>query len=114
MSREAAITRALHHLESGAFKADLAGRIAVQTESQNPERTSELLRYLEQEMRPAFESMRFTCAILHESTRARAPFLYAERIENAEAVTVLGYGHGRRHARARPGVGSGAVALDPE
>ena len=94
MSRDAAIARALRHLETDAFKADLARRLAIQTESQNPERTAELLRYLEQEMRPALESMGFTCAILHEPTRARAPFLFAERIENPEAVTVLGYGHG--------------------
>jgi acetylornithine deacetylase/succinyl-diaminopimelate desuccinylase-like protein len=94
MSREVAIARALHHLDTGAFKADLARRVAIATESQNPDRAVELLRYLEQEMRPAFENMGFTCNLLHEPTQARAPFLYAERIENAQAVTVLGYGHG--------------------
>src|SRR5215217_2718372 len=94
MSREVAIARALHHLDTGAFKADLARRIAIATESQNPDRAGELLRYLEQEMCPAFESMGFTCTLLHEPTRAHAPFLYAEHIENSEAITVLGYGHG--------------------
>src|SRR3712207_8774775 len=86
MSRDAAIARALRHLETGAFKADLARRLAIQTESQNPERAGELLRYLEQEMRPALESMGFTCAILHEPIRARAPFLFAERIEDRKST----------------------------
>lgn len=94
MSREAAIARAVEHFDSGAFKADLARRVAMPTESQNPERAPELLRYLEAEMRPALEGLGFTCAILHEPTRARAPFLYAERIEDPAAVTALGYGHG--------------------
>ena len=68
MSREVAIARALHHLDTGAFKADLARRVAIATESQNPDRAVELLCYLEQEMRPAFENMGFTCNLLHEPT----------------------------------------------
>jgi acetylornithine deacetylase/succinyl-diaminopimelate desuccinylase-like protein len=93
MSREAAIAAALAHFESGAFKADLARRVAIPTESQNPDRAGELVRYLESEMRPAFEALGFTCRILEEPS-AKGPFLYAERIEDPALVTVLGYGHG--------------------
>lgn len=47
MSREATIARAVQRLETGAFKADLAPRIAIATESQNSDRGVEFLRYLE-------------------------------------------------------------------
>ena len=39
MSREAAIVRAEAYLDGGAFKADLARRVAIPTESQNPDRS---------------------------------------------------------------------------
>src|SRR3546814_213863 len=83
----------LQCFDSGAFRALLARRLAGPTESQNPERAGELAAYLEAEMRPAFEAMGFTCSTLtHE--KARAPFLYAERIEDPALPTVFGYGHG--------------------
>ena len=94
MSREAAIGRAVAHFDSGAFKQDLARRVALPTESQNPDRAADLLRYLEEEMRPELERLGFSCRILEEPTKARGPFLFAERIEDPNALTVLGYGHG--------------------
>ncbi len=93
MSRQDAIARAEAHFDSGAFKTDLARRVAIPTESQNPDRAADLARYVEEEMRPALEAMGFTCSILTEAA-ARGPFLYAERIEDPSLVTVLGYGHG--------------------
>ncbi len=92
MSREAAIAAAREHFDSGAFKADLARRVAIPTESQNPARKAELARYLDEEMQPAFEALGFACQTLEEAS-AGGPFLYAERIEDPELVTVLGYGH---------------------
>jgi acetylornithine deacetylase/succinyl-diaminopimelate desuccinylase-like protein len=44
-------------------------------------------------MRPALEAMGFTCRVLTQS-KARGPFLYAERIEDKALPTALGYGHG--------------------
>ena len=38
MTRDAAIARAEHYFDSGEFSADLARRVAIPTESQNPER----------------------------------------------------------------------------
>ena len=93
MSRATAIANAEQCFDSGAFRALLARRLARPTESQNAERAAELAAYLEAEMRPAFEAMGFTCSILTHD-KARAPFLYAERIEDPALPTVLGYGHG--------------------
>lgn len=93
MSRQDAVSRAEAHFDSGAFKADLARLVAIPTESQNPDRAADLVRYIEDEMRPMLEAMGFTCRILTEQ-KAKGPFLYAERIEDPALVTVLGYGHG--------------------
>ena len=93
MTRDAAIAHAHAYFDSGAFKVDLARRIAIPTESQNPDRAPELRRYLTDEMIPAFEALGFRCEILEEP-KARGPFLYAERIEDPALLTVFGYGHG--------------------
>jgi acetylornithine deacetylase/succinyl-diaminopimelate desuccinylase-like protein len=93
MSRADAIARAARHFDSGAFKAELARRVAIPTESQNPERTGELARYLETEIKPALESQGFRCRTMTHP-KARGPFLYAEHIEDPKLPTVLGYGHG--------------------
>ncbi|WP_144638719.1 M20 family metallopeptidase [Bordetella genomosp. 13] len=92
-TRTLAIEQAERHFDSGAFRELLARRLAVPTESQNPDRAEALEQYLRTEMRPAFEAMGFTCRELtHE--KAKAPFLYAERIEDPALPTVFGYGHG--------------------
>jgi acetylornithine deacetylase/succinyl-diaminopimelate desuccinylase-like protein len=93
MTRETAIARAEEYFDSGAFKADLARRVAIPTESQNPERTGELAHYLEAEIQPAFMALGFGCHIVTHP-QARGPFLVAERIEGDGLPTVLGYGHG--------------------
>ena len=69
MTRAAAISRAQTYFDSGAFKADLARRVAIPTESQNPERAPDLARYLESEIQPALEKLGFKCRTL---TLARA------------------------------------------
>ena len=93
MSRDAAIAAAEKHFTSGAYKADLARRVAIPTESQNPERAADLKRYLDAEMVPALEQLGFACEVLTQA-KARGPFLYGERIEDKSLPTVLGYGHG--------------------
>lgn len=93
MSREAAIQRAREHFDSGAFRKTLARRVAIRTESQETGRESELARYLDEEIGPELEAMGFACRVLrHES--AQGPFLIAERHEDDELPTILGYGHG--------------------
>ena len=93
MTRSAAIARAGEHFDSGDFRATLARRIAVPTESQNPDRSEVLAAYLADEMQPAFEAMGFECRTLTHP-RAKAPFLFAQRIEDPALPTVFGYGHG--------------------
>lgn len=93
MTREQALAQAEQCFDSGAFRALLARRLALPTESQNPDRAAVLADYLESEMRPAFEALGFTCRTLTHP-KALAPFLYAERIEDPALPTVLGYGHG--------------------
>jgi acetylornithine deacetylase/succinyl-diaminopimelate desuccinylase-like protein len=92
-TRTDAIRQAEACFDSGDFRRTLARRIAMPTESQNPERADVLRQYLEAEARPAFEAMGFSCRIL-QHPKALAPFLYAERIESPDLPTVLGYGHG--------------------
>ena len=93
MTRTTALEAAYRQFDSGEFKQALARRIALPTESQNPERADMLVRYLQEEIRPAFEAMGFECRLL-EHPKARAPFLFAQRIEGAGLPTVFGYGHG--------------------
>jgi len=94
MSREHAIAQAQRYFDDGGFFADLARRVAIPTESQNPERGAELARYLEAEMRPTLEKLGFSCETMANPDARGGPFLYAERIEDAAFATVFSYGHG--------------------
>jgi acetylornithine deacetylase/succinyl-diaminopimelate desuccinylase-like protein len=93
MSRSEALSRAKLVFDSGQFRDVLARRIAMPTESQNPDRAPCLVDYLNQEMRPAFERLGFRCTTLSHP-RSAAPFLLAERLEGEHLPTILGYGHG--------------------
>ena len=91
MSRDDAICHTEFYFDSGAFREDLARRVAIPTESQNPDRAPVLTIYLENEIRPALEALGFECRTLSEG---QWPFLLAERMEDEARPTVLGYGHG--------------------
>jgi acetylornithine deacetylase/succinyl-diaminopimelate desuccinylase-like protein len=91
MTRDAAIHRAEAYFASGAFREDLGRRVAIPTESQNPDRAPLLARYIEAEIKPTFEMLGFACHTLSEDGW---PFLLAERLEDPARPTVLGYGHG--------------------
>lgn len=93
MSREKAIAEASRYFDEGGFAADLARRVAIPTESQNPERRGELRAYLEREMRPTLEALGCRCELI-ENPLGSGPFLYAERIEDDGLATVFSYGHG--------------------
>ncbi len=93
MTRIAAIDHAEKYFDNGAFKADLARRVAIPTESQNPERAPELASYIESEIKPALEALGFRCRVLTHA-KARGPFLFAERIEAPGLPIIFGYGHG--------------------
>src|ERR1700722_15364275 len=93
MSRDAAIARAADYFDTGGFKSDLARRVAIPTESQNPDRAEDLARYIDGEMKPALEALGFRCRVLRHA-KARGPFLIGERIEDPALPTVFIYGHG--------------------
>jgi acetylornithine deacetylase/succinyl-diaminopimelate desuccinylase-like protein len=91
--REAAIAAALAPYRSGALRETLARRVAIPSESQNPERSAALTAYLVDEMRPDFAAMGFETEIV-DNPRGAWPLLIASRIEDEAAPTILGYGHG--------------------
>jgi acetylornithine deacetylase/succinyl-diaminopimelate desuccinylase-like protein len=91
--RDEAISAAAATLENGAFREVLARRIAIPSESQNPERAEALKSYLADEMVPAFGAMGFATEII-ENPRGNWPLLFATRMEDAALPTILGYGHG--------------------
>ena len=93
MSRSDAISQARSQFDSGEFRQTLARRVALPTESQNPARAEVLTDYLETEMKPAFEAMGFQCRLMTHPL-GKAPFLFAQRIEDPALPTVFGYGHG--------------------
>lgn len=94
MSRATAIARAEEYFDARRFQADLAGLVAFETESQDPDKRDELGRYLTDAMRPRLEAIGFDCT-LHENPDARGgPLLVGERIEDPALETVLTYGHG--------------------
>jgi acetylornithine deacetylase/succinyl-diaminopimelate desuccinylase-like protein len=72
----------------------LARRVAFRTESQNPQRSEELLRYLTDEIAPTLEQMGFAWQLWDNPVSGQPPFLFAQRIEDETLPTVLMYGHG--------------------
>jgi acetylornithine deacetylase/succinyl-diaminopimelate desuccinylase-like protein len=94
MDRQGAVSRAWSYVDKGGFFEDLARRVAIPTESQNPERETEIRNYLCQEMGPYLEAMGFQWEILENKAVPRLPFLVAQRMESPSRPTVLTYGHG--------------------
>ena len=94
MSRTAAVAAATAHFDSGAFARDLARRVAIRTESQNPAAGAELRRYLADEIGPSLAALGFGFTLHDNPEPAFGPFLIAERHEADGLPTVLMYGHG--------------------
>ena len=93
MTRARATAAAVDYFDSGRFQADLARRIAIETESQES-RGDAAHAYLEQEIGPALETIGFRWRRIENPAAAACPFLVAERWESDELPTVLTYGHG--------------------
>jgi acetylornithine deacetylase/succinyl-diaminopimelate desuccinylase-like protein len=95
MSRSDAVARATTYFDNGAFRADLARRVAVPTESQGANPRLDMLRaYLANEIIPDVERMGFVCRVVENLRAGHGPFLIAERHEADGLPTVLTYGHG--------------------
>ncbi len=93
MSRPASVARAHAYFDSKTFHADLARRVAIPTESQNPDRADELTEYLTAELTPSLGALGFACRVF-DNPKKGGPFLIATRIEGADLPTVMSYGHG--------------------
>ncbi|HET9728059.1 MAG TPA: M20/M25/M40 family metallo-hydrolase, partial [Acidimicrobiia bacterium] len=92
--RAAAIDHAAHYFDSGAFRADLARRVAYPTESQEAGRASVLRAYLSDEIAPSIAHHGFAHHIVENPDAVHGPLLIAERREGDALPTVLVYGHG--------------------
>ena len=96
MSRHAALAAAAAHLDSGAFQRDLARRVAIRSESQDPTQAASLRAYGIDEMSTSLGALGFDCQVFDNPLQGTGcgPFLIARRQEDAALPTVLMYGHG--------------------
>jgi acetylornithine deacetylase/succinyl-diaminopimelate desuccinylase-like protein len=94
MSRQDAIARAAAYFDSGAFRTDLARRVAMPTESQGDAQRDVLRAYLTDDIVPALTPLGFAPRIVDNPVAGHGPFLIAERHEDDALPTVLIYGHG--------------------
>ena len=94
MTREASLQAIERYFDDGGFVADLARRVAIPTESQNPARGAALSSYLTEELQPFLDRRGFRCTILPNPSAKGGPFLVGERTEDPALPTVLTYGHG--------------------
>jgi acetylornithine deacetylase/succinyl-diaminopimelate desuccinylase-like protein len=81
-------------VDLAALREAIARRIAIPTESQDPQRGPELRRYLTDEIAPTLQRMGFAARLWDNPVDGAPPFLFAERIEDPALTTVLMYGHG--------------------
>jgi acetylornithine deacetylase/succinyl-diaminopimelate desuccinylase-like protein len=94
LSRSDALAAARDYFDSGAFRADLARRIAYRTESQEPASGPVLRSYLVDELMPAVAKLGFAARVVDNPVAGCGPMLVAERHEGTALPTVLIYGHG--------------------
>jgi len=95
-SRDAALQRARAHFDSGAFARDLARRVAIRSESQDPAQAASLRAYVTEEMSTSLAALGFDCQVFDNPLQGTGcgPFLVARRSEDDASPTVLMYGHG--------------------
>jgi acetylornithine deacetylase/succinyl-diaminopimelate desuccinylase-like protein len=94
MTRAETIERLEAAFDDGSFLDDLARRVAIRTESQTAGSLPELARYLNDEMRPALESLEYRVEIFDNPVNGAGPLLVGRRREGSGLPTVLTYGHG--------------------
>jgi acetylornithine deacetylase/succinyl-diaminopimelate desuccinylase-like protein len=93
-SRDEALALAAAHFDDGGFVRDLARRVALRTESQDPASGPALRAYLEDELVPHLAALGFAPAIHDNPEPPYGPLLIASRHEDDALPTVLMYGHG--------------------
>ena len=93
-TRAAALALAGAHFDDGHFFRDLARRVAIRTESQDPASAPALRAYVADEMATSLAALGFSTAIYDNPVPAFGPFLIATRHESETLPAVLMYGHG--------------------
>lgn len=93
MTKHHALASVRQYLSDGHFEDDLRRRVAIRSESQDPQQAPELARYLDAEIAPVLMRMGFACQAL-ANPKGGGPLLFASRHESADLPTVLTYGHG--------------------
>ncbi|MCC6534249.1 MAG: M20 family metallopeptidase [Burkholderiales bacterium] len=94
MTRESAVSKATAYYDQGRLIADLERRVAIRSESQVASSRAHLAEYLVAEIAPALERMGFKSEVMDNPQQGGGPILFAERIEDERAPTMLTYGHG--------------------
>ncbi len=93
-TRARAVVRSESYTDDGGFLRDISRLVAFETESQKPEKRTELYRYLQEGLQPILSEIGFDCMIFDNRDPAGGPFLIGTRIEDPNLPTVLTYGHG--------------------
>jgi len=95
-ARDTALAAAAAHLDRGDFAHDLARRVAIRSESQDPAQAASLRAYVSDEMSRTLGALGFDCRVFDNPLQGTGcgPFLIAKRQEDAALPTVLMYGHG--------------------
>jgi acetylornithine deacetylase/succinyl-diaminopimelate desuccinylase-like protein len=96
VTRAAALAAAATHFDCGDFARDLARRVAIRSESQNPAQAAALRAYVGDEMSRTLAALGFDCRVFDNPLQGTGcgPLLVARRHEDDAWPTVLMYGHG--------------------
>lgn len=94
MNREQALLLATQAYDDGSLQAELARRVAYQTESEEPGQGPRQHAYLNEELVPQLEQLGFACRVHPNPAGVDLPILVARRIESPSLPGVLLYGHG--------------------
>lgn len=92
--RRRAIAHAETYFDSGRFRQELAGLVAIPSESQDPRGALHLQAYLVKGIGPLLQALGFETRIFRNPDPSGGPLLVAQRIEDPVLPTVLTYGHG--------------------
>ena len=98
--------------DDGHLLAELRRRVAHRTESQRADAQPELRRYLSDEIGPALAAIGFVFRIVDNPVAGGAPFLLAERSEDAKLADAADLRPRRRRPGLRRAVARRPVAVD--
>jgi acetylornithine deacetylase/succinyl-diaminopimelate desuccinylase-like protein len=93
-ARASVLAAAAATFDDGTFRNDLARRVAMPTESENPQRADTLRAYLSDEIAPSLAALGIASALYDNPVAGAPPLLIGDRIEDPALPTVLVYGHG--------------------